>query len=55
MWAVAQMHAEVVKRLLLGGADVHARSDTWSQMMAVPPHGLPEYNRIDSSRAPTRR
>ncbi len=46
MWAVAQMHADVVKRLLLGGADVHARSDTWSQMMAVPPHGLPEYNRV---------
>src|SRR5436190_7749364 len=45
MWAVAQMHADIVKRLLLGGADVHARSDTWSQMIAVPPHGLPEYNR----------
>ena len=45
MWAVAQKHADVVKRLLIGGADVHARSDTWSQMMAVPPHGLPEYNR----------
>ena len=28
MWAVAQMHADVVKRLLLGGADVHARTDT---------------------------
>jgi ankyrin repeat protein len=25
---------------------VHARTDTWSQMMAVPPHGLPEYNRM---------
>ena len=46
MWAVAQNHAEVVKRLLLGGADVHARTETWSQMMAVPPHGLPEYNRM---------
>jgi len=46
MWAVAQMHTDVVKRLLIGGADVHARSDTWSQMMAVPPHGLPEYNRV---------
>jgi ankyrin repeat protein len=31
--------------LLAHGADVHARSDVWSQMMAVPPHGLPEYNR----------
>ena len=46
MWAVAQKHADVVKRLLIGGADVHARSDTWTQMMAVPPHGLQEYNRM---------
>ena len=46
MWAVAQKHADVVKRLLIGGADAHARSDTWTQMMAVPPHGLPEYNRM---------
>ena len=46
MWAVAQKHADVVKALLVGGADVHARSDTWTQMMAVPPHGLPEYNRL---------
>jgi ankyrin repeat protein len=46
MWAVAQKHADVVKALLIGGADVHARSDSWTQMMAVPPHGLPEYNRL---------
>ena len=46
MWAVAQKHVEVVKRLLLARADVHSRSDTWTQMMAVPPHGLPEYNRL---------
>jgi ankyrin repeat protein len=46
MWAVAQGHADVVKVLLAGKADVHAKSDTWSQMMAVPPHGLPEYNRM---------
>jgi ankyrin repeat protein len=46
MWAVAQKHADVVKLLLAGGADVHARTDTWTQMMAVPPHGLPEYNRL---------
>jgi len=45
MWAVAQKHAEVVKVLLARGADVHARSDAWSQVMAVPPHGLLEYNR----------
>ena len=29
-----------------GGADVHARTESWTQMMAVPPHGLPEYNRM---------
>jgi len=44
MWAVAQMHPAVVKALLAHGADVSARSDAWSQVMAVPPHGLPEYN-----------
>ena len=32
MWAVAQQHPEVVKVLLARGADVHARSDTWSQV-----------------------
>ena len=45
MWAVAQQHSSVVKALIGHGADVHARSDVWSQVMAVPPHGLPEYNR----------
>lgn len=46
MWAVAQKHAEVVKRLIARGADVHARTESWAQMMAVPPHGLAEYNRM---------
>ena len=45
MWAVAQHHPEVVTVLLAHDADVHARSDVWSQMLAVPPHGQPEYNR----------
>jgi ankyrin repeat protein len=45
MWAVAQQHAGVVKVLLAHGADVHARSDTWNQVMAVFPHGMLEYNR----------
>jgi ankyrin repeat protein len=45
MWAVAQQHPDVVKVLLAHGADLRARSDVWGQMMAVPPHGLPEYNR----------
>src|SRR5439155_7724490 len=42
---VAQQHAEVVAVRLAHGANVHARSDVWSQVMAVPPHGLLEYNR----------
>ena len=46
MWAAAQRHPEVVKRLLAKGADVHSRSAVWSQMMAVPPHGVPLYNKV---------
>jgi cytohesin len=46
MWAVAQGHVDVVRLLVAGKADVHAKSESWSQMMAVPPHGLPEYNRM---------
>lgn len=45
MWAVAQKHANVVRVLLAHGADIQARTEVWSQIMAVPPHGLPEYNR----------
>jgi ankyrin repeat protein len=35
-----------VKVLLARGADIRVRSDVWSDMMAVPPHGIPEYNRL---------
>src|SRR5438552_279393 len=45
MWAVAQKHPEVVKVLLAHGASIHARSDVLSQVMGVPPHGQPEYDR----------
>ena len=45
MWAVAQKHPDVVKVLLAHGADLRARSDVWSEMMAVPPHGYLGYNR----------
>jgi ankyrin repeat protein len=45
MWAVAERHPAVVK-LLVGRADVHARSDEWREMMAVPPHGVAQYNKI---------
>jgi len=46
MWAISQKHHAVVRLLLAGKADVHARTESWTQMMAVPPHGLPEYNRL---------
>jgi uncharacterized protein len=45
MWAVAQKHPDVVKVLLAHGADFRARSDEWSEVMALPPHGYLEYNR----------
>jgi ankyrin len=45
MWAVAQKHSDVVKVLLAHRADVHAKSEVWSQVMAVPPHGIKQYNR----------
>lgn len=46
MWAAAQEHPDVVKALLVHGADIHAKSDVWSEMMAVPPHGYLPYNRM---------
>ncbi len=45
MWAVAQKHPEVVTILLGHGADVRARSEVWTEVMAVPPHGYLAYNR----------
>ncbi len=45
MWAVAQKHSDVVEVLLANGANVQARSEVWSQVMAVPPHGYPDYDR----------
>ena len=35
----------MVKVLLAHGADIHARSDVWSEVMAVAPHGHLDYNR----------
>jgi ankyrin repeat protein len=45
MWAAAQRHPDVVKVLLSHGADISARTDAWSQVEAVSPHGRLEYNR----------
>jgi len=46
MWAVAEQHPAVVQVLLSRGADIRIRSDESGQVMAVPPHGKPEYNRM---------
>ena len=46
MWAVSEQHPDVVKVLLSRGADIRIRSDALGQVMAVPPHGKPEYNRM---------
>jgi len=45
MWAVAQQHPEVVKVLLAHHADVKLKSEVWSDVMAVPPHGYLPYNK----------
>ncbi len=44
MWAVSQQHADVVKVLLAHHADFNAKSDSWTDVMAVPPHGYLPYN-----------
>jgi len=45
MWAVSQQHPEVVKALLAHHADLNLRSDMWTDVMAVPPHGYLPYNK----------
>lgn len=45
MWAVSQQHPEVVKVLLASKVDVHAKSEVWSEVMAIPPHGYLPYNK----------
>lgn len=45
MWAVAQKHPDVVKVLLAHHADINLKSDVWSEVMAVPPHGYLPYNK----------
>jgi uncharacterized protein len=45
MWAVAEKHPDVVKLLLAHGADLNARSDVWTDVMAVPPHSILAYNK----------
>ena len=45
MWAVAQKHPEVVAVLLRHNVDIQARSDVWTDVMAVPPHSILAYNK----------
>jgi ankyrin repeat protein len=45
MWAVSQQHPEVVKVLLAHHADLNLKSDVWTDVMAVPPHGYLPYNK----------
>jgi ankyrin repeat protein len=44
MWAVSQKHSQVVRVLLAHHADIQLRSEAWSEVMAVPPHGYLPYN-----------
>jgi ankyrin repeat protein len=45
MWAVAQKHPGVVKVLIAHHADIQQKSEVWSEVMAVPPHGYLPYNK----------
>ncbi len=45
MWAAAQKHPDVVKVLITHHADVQLKSDVWTDVMAVPPHGYLGYNK----------
>jgi ankyrin repeat protein len=45
MWAVSQKHPGVVKVLLSHHADIQLKSDVWTDVMAIPPHGYLGYNK----------
>jgi ankyrin repeat protein len=45
MWAVAQQHLAVVKVLIAHHADIQMKSEVWTDVMAVPPHGYLGYNK----------
>lgn len=45
MWAVAQKHSSVVKVLIAQHADLNLKSDVWSEVMSLPPHGYLPYNK----------
>lgn len=45
MWASAQKHSAVVKSLVAHHADLALKSEVWTVVEAVPPHGELEYNK----------
>ena len=45
MWAAAQKHPDVAKVLLAHHADLNLKSDVWSEVMSLPPHGYLPYNK----------
>jgi ankyrin repeat protein len=45
MWAVSQQHPGVVEVLLAHHADIRLRSDVWTDVQAVRPHGYLPYNK----------
>ncbi|MEO8096926.1 MAG: ankyrin repeat domain-containing protein [Acidobacteriota bacterium] len=45
MWAVSQKHPNVVKVLLAHKVNLSQKSDVWSEVMAIPPHGYLGYNK----------
>jgi ankyrin repeat protein len=45
MWAVAQKHPVVVQVLIAHHADIRLKSEVWTEVMAVPPHGYLPYNK----------
>src|SRR6202167_5538186 len=45
MWAVSQKHPAVVKVLIAHRADIQLKSDVFTDVMAVPPHGYLPYNK----------
>jgi ankyrin repeat protein len=45
MWAVSQKHPAAVKVLIAHHADIQLKSDVFTDVMAVPPHGYLGYNK----------
>jgi ankyrin repeat protein len=53
MWAVSQKHAQVVTVLLSHKPDIHLKTDTYQEVVAVPPHSYDGNSRMISLGAET--